>query len=32
MTESLRHKEAQFFHRFKAALEKSRRIARSCLA
>jgi hypothetical protein len=32
MTESLRDKEARFFHRFKAALGKSKRIARSCLA
>lgn len=32
MTETLRHKEARFFQRFKAALEKSKRITRSCLA
>jgi hypothetical protein len=32
MTETLRHKEARFFQRLKAALEKSKRVARSCLA
>jgi hypothetical protein len=32
MTETLRHKKARFFQRFKAALQKSKQIAKSCLA
>lgn len=32
MQEMSKHKEAKFFLKFRAALEKSKKVARSCLA